>query len=170
MVSVINEFDQVDEKDGYHANEIAFDEVAPGFIYHPTNTTLTMKAISRLPELTEDEVQSGKSNLGLCFFSEKKLSTGMLIKLTIPLRGEDHIFIGQIVIVKESQQGYEVGIWLRSQVDAYRARIVEQACFLEGVMKKKQTQKSSRQSKKSGLHSWVLRNNTRRSAARDVVA
>ena len=140
------------------ANKINTDDAAPGFIHHPNNIPFHVKHVSRLPVMKQNEIESGKSTLGLCFFSDKYLKPGTLVELTIPLRGEDHKFIGQVVLIRETHRGYEAGIWLRSQTDAFRARIIEQICYIDGYLEEKQDHSASPINKELGIQEWISRN------------
>ena len=106
MLNAIKNLDLVNSAGEHQPNEFSFDEMSPGFIYHPDSIPLTIKHLWRLPELTQDEIKSGKSTLGLCFSSNKHLNPGMLIELTVFIRGEDHKFVGQVIFVKQTQHGY----------------------------------------------------------------
>ena len=158
MLNAVSNTDYRKTIDVHQLSDFSFDKMVPGFIYHPKHVPLKIKRVWRLPELAQDEVKSGKSTLGLCFFSTKNHKPGALIELTISLLGEDHKFIGQVVIVKETHLGYETGIWLQSQMDAYRARIIEQVCYIDGYLGHKQDQSVAVINKEQGAREWISLN------------
>ena len=53
------------------------------------------------------------------------------MELSIPLRGVVQKPQGTVVMVRETPDGYDIGLWLASTGDASRARLVEQICHLE---------------------------------------
>lgn len=53
------------------------------------------------------------------------------MELSIPLRGVVQKPQGTVVMVRETPDGYDIGLWLASTDDASRARLVEQICHLE---------------------------------------
>ena len=71
--------------------------------------------------------------------------------MTISIRGDDHKFVGQVVLIKGNGQGYNVGVWLRSQTDACRARIIEQICFMNGSRQ----QSLATIKKEKGMREWI---------------
>lgn len=158
MLNAIRNDDHVNARGKHQPDYAHFDEMAPGFIYHPDHIPLNFRRLWRMPELTKEERKSGMSTLGLSFFSDKHLTPGMQIEVTVPLRGEDHKFVGQVVLVKESHHGYDVGIWLRSQHDAYRARIVEQICYIDCYLQDKQEHSSKPINKEQGIQEWIVHN------------
>lgn len=135
-----------------------FDQMASGFIYHPDHIPLNFRRLWHLPELTKDERRSGKSTLGLSFFTHKHLKAGEQVEVTVHVRGENHKFVGEVVLVKESQRGYDVGIWLRSQHDAIRARIIEQVCYIDRYLQDKQKHSSKPINKEQGTQEWIVHN------------
>jgi hypothetical protein len=144
-----------------HQPNIAFaDEVPLGFISYPKNIPLNAKHIWRLPELTADEVKSGESELGLCFTSNKHHKIGTLMEVTISMRGDDHIFVGQVVLIKGGDRGYNVGVWLRSQTDACRARIIEQICYMDSSLETGRQHSLATIKKEKGMREWIYPDTT----------
>ncbi len=134
-----------------HQSSTFIDEIPLGFISYPKNIPLSIKHIWRLPELTPDEVKSGESELGLCFTSNKHHKIGTLVEVTISIHGDDHKFVGQVVLIKANDHGYNVGVWLRSQTDACRARIIEQICYMNGS----QQHSLASIKKEKGMREWI---------------
>ena len=105
-----------------------------GFIHHPSGFPIEYKKIWF--GFKEDELTRG-SDIGLIFESEKYIRPGSSIEVTIPLRNELEKFRGKVVLVKNTGDYFEIGMWLQHQADASRARIVEQICHIESYLKNK---------------------------------
>ena len=106
-----------------------------GFIHHPPGFPIECKRLwfAGADERTEPVA----SDIGLIFDSEKYIRPGVTIEITIPLRNEIEKFRGKVVLVRHNGDFFEIGIWLRRQEDASRARIVEQICHIESYLKDK---------------------------------
>ena len=133
-------------------------KMATDFLYHPENTSLKIKRLRGLPELTQSEIKSGVSSLGLCFASGKYHRIGSILGLTISTHGEEHSFLGQVVLIKENPHGYHVGVWLRSQTDASRLRIVEQILYIDSYLEDQQDQSVTPFNKEQGIQEWISQN------------
>ncbi len=155
MLNMNKNTDSVKTVEALQSNDSFVDEIPLGFISYPKNITLNTKHIWRLPELTSDEVKSGESELGLCFASSRHYNVGTLMEVSISIRGDEHKFVGQVVLIKGNAQGYNVGVWLRSQTDACRARIIEQICYFNSShqVKRKYSLESINQEK--GMREWI---------------
>lgn len=158
MLNTTNTIDHEKSIDAGRHYDFPVDVIAPDFIYHPKNALLKTKPLKQFPELDQDEIRSGKSTLGLCFTSRKHHATGTILEITIPVRGDDHKFVGQVVLVRKMQHGYETGIWLRSQTDACRARILEQICYIDGYLEEKQVQSETPINAEQEIQGWISRN------------
>ncbi len=134
-----------------------FDQSAAGFIRHPDAFPLNIRRRWREPVLSLAEEMDDESELGLCFFSEKHLDPGTRLELSIPLRGEEQKFAGEVVLVRALRHGYEIGLWLRSHTDACRARIVEQICYIECYLKDKQKNTINPINHEQGTREWISR-------------
>ena len=99
-----------------------------GFLHHPREFPLQLHR-----RWWADLWRSTRpcASLGLCVTTDRPLPVGASVDLTIPLRGETQRFRGEVVLVRAVAGGYEIGVWLESERDAERARIVEQICGLE---------------------------------------
>ncbi|MFT5133920.1 MAG: hypothetical protein ACI9SC_002393 [Gammaproteobacteria bacterium] len=106
-----------------------------GFIHHPAGFPIECKRLWFGDPDERDE--TGHSDIGLIFDSEKYIKPGVTIEITIPLRNEIEKFRGKVVLVRHNGDFYEIGLWLRRRSDASRARIVEQICHIETYLKDK---------------------------------
>jgi hypothetical protein len=106
-----------------------------GFIHHPAGFPIECKRLWFGDH--DSSADQGQSEIGLIFDSEKYIKPGATIEITIPLRNEIEKFRGRVVLVRHNGDYYEIGVWLRRQADASRARIVEQICHIESYLKDK---------------------------------
>lgn len=106
-----------------------------GFIHHPRGYPLEIKRLwfQRPKPFAAEE----SSNIGVIFESDKYIKPGTSLEITVPLRNETEKFRGQVVLVCEDEDKYEIGLWLSHRADASRARIVEQVCHIENYLKEK---------------------------------
>ncbi|MGE0385777.1 MAG: hypothetical protein AB7Q97_13680 [Gammaproteobacteria bacterium] len=119
-----------------HAPSRATGESPDGFLHHPSEFPLRYR---RLRWDRWWHPQSPDAPLGLAFASPYVLDIGTRLELSIPLRGVEQRFRGEVVLVRALERGYEVGVWLDSAEDAQRARLVEQICALECTLRRKRS-------------------------------
>jgi hypothetical protein len=108
----------------------SFQKIRNDFIRHPQQFPLEFRR-TREWGWSNREKKSSSGDLGLSFVSCKYIPTGTKMELSIPLRGVVQKFQGTVVMVRETPDGYDIGLWLASTDDASRARLVEQICHLE---------------------------------------
>lgn len=114
------------------------DGLLSGFIHHPSAFPLSYKRLwfdRKKQQLNEQD-----KTIGLCFRSDKYLKPGIKVEVSIPLRGEVQNFRGKVVLVRNMQDHFEIGIWLTQAEDVHRARLVEQICHIETYLRTKKHQ------------------------------
>jgi hypothetical protein len=130
-------------------------ELLEGFIQHPKRFPLKFRRLrfwqSSKLELNED------SKTGLTFSSKEYQKPGSIIEVTIPTRKEVHNFLGKVVMVKESDENYEIGIWLINVEDAPKLRIVEQICHIELYLNDKRYKEGPFLSQEKLTEEWITR-------------
>lgn len=106
-----------------------------GFIHHPIGSPLEYKRIW----FGDPGQQAGNdcSDIGLIFESEEHIPPGATLEIHIPLRGELEQFRGKVVLVRQSGDCWEIGVWFPCRIDASRMRIVEQLCHIEAYLQQK---------------------------------
>ncbi len=126
-----------------------------GFVHHPSDHPIRYRRVLnwRKPQTSMQE----RGKLGLCFESNKFVSPGSDVELTIPLRGELQKFRGEVVLVRDIGFGYEIGVWLHTKEDAARVRIVEQICHIECYLKEKQEREGRMVSRENAAHEWITK-------------
>ena len=106
-----------------------------GFIHHRHGFPLDFRRL--LPDIEDEQSGDGQGNTGLLFQSEEYLEPGTTIEATITLKDGLEKIRGKVVMVRDREDHYEIGLWLGQNEDACRARIVEQACYIEEYIKEK---------------------------------
>lgn len=113
------------------------DGLLSGFIHHPSAFPLNCKRLWFDRDINYSA--ENKQTIGLCFRSEKYLKPGIKVEISIPLRGEVQNFRGKVVLVRNMDDHFEIGMWLTS-ADVHRARVVEQICHIETYLRTKRHQ------------------------------
>ena len=127
------------------------------FIKHPQQYPLEIKRLRRWPWSTK-VAELPKATIGLSVRSNRYIPTSTLVQVSIPLRGEAQSFTGTVVLVRELTDGFEIGLWLASNEDEVRARIVEKICNVECDLDDRVNaqQKDSKRGKKPALEAGWL--------------
>lgn len=126
-----------------------------GFIHHPSDFPIQARRLW-FESLRRERGHAG-SRLGLSYTSEKFIRPGTFVELQIPLRGETQKFRGEIVLVRDTGFGYEIGVWLETDADAARARIVEQICHIESYLNQKRSQEGRPISRQGAAQEWITK-------------
>tara|TARA_B110000037_G_C16797953_1_gene374248 strand:+ start:28 stop:543 length:516 start_codon:yes stop_codon:yes gene_type:complete len=128
-------------------------ELLVGFIKHPDRFPLQIRRL-HFWERTRIKV-SETSNIGLTFSSDEYQKPGGIIEITIPMRIETHRFLGKTVMVKETDNNYEIGIWLLNAEDSQKLRIVEQICHIELYLNDKRYKEGPFLSREKLTEEWI---------------
>ena len=131
------------------------DESITGFIKHPERFPLNSRRL-RFWERKKIEF-ADDANIGLTFSSAQYQKPGNIIEITIPLRKETHQFLGKVVMVKERETSYEIGVWLLNLKDAPKLRIIEQICHIELYLNDKRYKEGPFLSKEKITEEWISR-------------
>lgn len=130
-------------------------EFLQGFIKHPKRFPLQFKRL-KFWQSSKIEIDP-ESNTGLTFSSKEYQKPGAIIEVTIPTRKEIHHFMGKVVMVKEFDDYYEIGIWLVDVEDAPKLRIVEQICHIELYLNDKRYKEGPFLSREKLTEEWISR-------------
>ncbi len=130
-------------------------ELLVGFIKHPDRFPLQFRRL-RFWERSKVE-GSQTSNIGLTFSSNEYQKLGSIIEVTIPTRKETHRFLGKTVMVKETNDNFEIGIWLLDAEDSPKLRIVEQICHIELYLNDKRYKEGPFLSREKLTEEWISR-------------
>ncbi|MCB1747843.1 MAG: hypothetical protein H6977_01155 [Gammaproteobacteria bacterium] len=115
---------------GAYTDPERLDDIHNDFIPHPAQFPLRYRRRSALP-WRHKESSPVAGDVGLSFHSPKYVPAGTRLDLEIPLRGVTQRFTATVVLVREVDGGFELGLWFASSDDASRARIVEKICHTE---------------------------------------
>lgn len=107
------------------------------FLRHPDDFPCSVRRSPRWRRSRER--CSDAADLGLSIHSQRYVPAGAMLEVSIPLRGENQLFQGEVVLVRELTEGYELGIWLATPDDAVRARLVEHICQVESTLSHRRT-------------------------------
>ena len=130
-------------------------DLLEGFIKHPKRFPLQFRRL-RFWQSTKIDIEP-ESNTGLTFSSKEYQKPGSIIEVTIPTRKEIHHFMGKVVMVKELDDYYEIGIWLVNVADAPKLRIVEQICHIELYLNDKRYKEGPFLSQEKLTEEWISR-------------
>ncbi len=128
-------------------------ELLVGFIKHPDRFPLQVRRLY-FWERTRIKV-SETSNIGLTFSSNEYQKPGSIIEITIPMRIETHRFLGKTVMVKETNNNFEIGVWLLNPEDSQKLRIVEQICHIELYLNDKRYKEGPFLSREKLTEEWI---------------
>ena len=126
------------------------------FIYHPTGYPLACRRLW-FKHKQDDYLGEEPGNIGLCFISEKYIKPGTSLEICINLRGEDHKFYGKVVLVKNLEDRFEIGLWLSSKTESAKIRIVEQICHIEAYLQHKRYREGPFISRERVTEEWISR-------------
>ena len=127
-----------------------------GFIHHPAGYPIEWRPC-RLNNAETDCDYTQQSHIGLCFESEKYIKPGTALELAIHLRGETQKFTGRVILVRNTGNQFEIGVWFTTKSDASRLRIVEQICHIEAYLKLKRHHEGPFVSPERVAQEWISR-------------
>lgn len=124
------------------------------YIPHPPDFPIRVR--EQPPSAEGREPFHAGSRLGLSYSSERFMRPGTLVELQIEVCGKTGRFRGEVIRVRETGFRYEIGVWLESDADAARARIVEQVCHIECYLNKKRRE-GCRVSRQRAAQEWIAK-------------
>lgn len=108
-----------------------------GFIHHAPGCPLEFRRVWFDSRYNRDEMEPGAGEIGLIFESEKYIKPGSVLEVTLSPRGEETRFRGKVVLVRNREAYFEIGVWMHHPADAGRVRIVEQMCHIESYLQER---------------------------------
>ncbi len=99
------------------------------FIHHPAELPISY----RLAKCTNILAPSFEENsfVGLSFESNEPVQPGTVLDVAVGAYHEDYEFQGQVVWTHRLEQLYQLGLCFNNERDAFRARMIEQTCYIE---------------------------------------
>ena len=143
----------------YHEDlgNVPITDTQTGFIHHRRGIPLHYKRL--LFESDDEQTGTRQSNIGLLFESAQYLKPGTYIEVTISLDDRPETMRGKVVMVRDRDDYYEIGLWLRHPEHASRARIVEQTCYIEAYIKEKKFREGPYVLNREGAaEEWISKN------------
>lgn len=99
------------------------------FIRHPSDVPIDYQLDELVAEGTD--FLKNVSRGGLAFHSRTQLNKGAMIRIIIPLTNPVFEALGRVSWCEPEDQGFEIGIEFADEDDVFRARMVEQICYIE---------------------------------------
>lgn len=126
-----------------------------GFIKHPDRFPLAYRKLRfwEQSKIVDDQ----QSNTGLTFISDSYQKPGSILEITIPTRKEIHQFLARVVMVKQGESAYELGVWLINSEDTPKLRIIEQICHIELYLNDKRYKDGPFLSTEKLTEEWISR-------------
>ena len=103
------------------------------FIRHPADIPIEVSADEQLP-YAKHHVHN-VSHGGLAFEFGRKLEPGVIVELRIPLVQPVFETKARVVWCSDSDGRIDLGVQFLDAEDAFRARMVEQVCYIENYKK-----------------------------------
>lgn len=101
------------------------------FFSHPEDFPLEVRTSVAWPARQQGLAPEPEPQTGLRFFYGPPLRKGSMLRLTIPIRHQDHNFTVRVIDVEPLPVGHDVRVLLHSERDADRLELVEKICALE---------------------------------------
>ena len=127
-----------------------------GFIQHPNRFPIEIKTL-RFWERIKIKETHETCDIGLTIFSEKYIKPGTILSVTIPTRKDIQKFTVKVVLLREDNNGYEIGLWLMFKEDEQRIRIVEQICHIELYLNDKRRKEGPFLSQEKITEEWITK-------------
>jgi hypothetical protein len=99
------------------------------FIRHPADIPIEFQQDSPSPSNTE--TLANISQGGLAFHSHTALAAGTVILIRIALRQPAYQVRARVAWCHPTDTGFDIGVTLLDPDEAFRARMVEQLCYIE---------------------------------------
>lgn len=95
------------------------------------------------------------SHGGLCFITDRCLPEGTRIKLEIPHL--KHPFREECLVVwcREKNGQHEIGVKFTNKASAFRARMIEQVCYIESYKRKREKESGRPLEWKTAAAEWI---------------
>ncbi len=99
------------------------------FIQHPIGLPISYRCVKCTK--TQSTSFGGNVLVGLSFEVAEPLEPGTILDVTVRIYDEDHTFRGQVIWIHHLEQHYQLGLIFNNESDAFHARMIEQACYIE---------------------------------------
>ena len=123
------------------------------YIRHPVDIPINYKL--------SDIVAHNKNYLknisigGLCFRAARYLDTGTVLSIQIPLTHPEFRGKGRVNWCRPSNGHYDVGVEFLDENTQFRARMIEQVCYIEHYKREVQRNEGRRLSSEEAAIEWI---------------
>lgn len=124
------------------------------YIRHPTDVPLTVQAAdTQNPGARLKNFSCG----GLSFCSDRALTPGQTLRLSIDIEEPPFEIDGQVVWCHVQDEHYLIGVCFHSDQDAFSVRMVEQLCRIEEYREKVQRTEGRTLNRDQAAREWIER-------------
>jgi len=99
------------------------------FIRHPINVPIEVSAVEAHPEDTMHTSSIGAG--GLAFHFDQNIQPGTIVHIKIPYIHPEFETDAKVIWCRERLHGVELAVEFLTADDAFKARMVEQICYIE---------------------------------------
>jgi len=92
---------------------------------------------------------------GICFRTEEKLTSGLILLIKIPTIDPKFEGVGRVVWCLDKENYFEAGVEFVDEEDAYRARLIEQICYIKKYQKDMLEQEDRDLSDEQAAEEWT---------------
>lgn len=122
------------------------------YIRHPTDAPITVQATdTQNPAARLKNFSCG----GLSFCSDRALTPGQTLRLSIDIEEPPFEIDGQVVWCHVQGKHYVVGVCFHTDQDAFSVRMVEQLCRIEEYREKVQRLEGRRLNRDQAAREWI---------------
>jgi len=123
------------------------------FLRHPVDVPIMVSVLSS--SVARNTFLVHAKNNGLVFRNNFALSSGMLVKVIIPIVQPYFELLGYISWCRKRDHGYQIGLALMSEADVMRIRMVEQICYIEHYRRSEFENSGRSISGEEAAHEWI---------------
>ncbi len=125
------------------------------YIRHPSRMPIRFDIQGDMPR--REEYLRNVSEGGLCFASQIELDAGVLIRVTIPVLGQQFEVEGHVAWCRPAGSGFEVGVRFTTSQDRFSVRMVEQLCYIEDYRQQVQQDEGRYLTSEEAAGEWIER-------------
>lgn len=94
---------------------------------------------------------------GIYFEASRPFHSGSSIHVTIPVRQQEFHFLARICWTQPRRSGYEVGVVFSGKSECFRARMVEQLCYIEAYRESMHSSEGRELDMEAAAMEWITR-------------
>ena len=123
------------------------------YIRHPADIPISYKLNDIVAH--KEEYLKNISVGGLCFRASRYLDAGTLISIQIPLTRPEFQGQGRVNWCRPNNGYYDVGVEFLDENTQFRARMIEQVCYIEHYKREVQRSEGRRLSSEEAAIEWI---------------